>query len=57
MWSIAMGVFHRIAGHTKWHKATRGDQFIWRRWTPTGWEYREMTEAEQSDAIAMWAIR
>lgn len=57
MWSIATKFLRRVAGHTKWHEATKGDRFVWRRWTADGWEYRKMTEAEHNEAIAMWSIK
>jgi len=57
MWNIAIGVVRRFLRHTEWHEATRGNQFIWRRWTPSGWEYREMTDEEERLSSDQWSIR
>jgi hypothetical protein len=57
MWNTAIGLARRLLRQTEWHEATACDRFIWRRWTPDGWEYREMTDEQQRRSFEQWSIK
>lgn len=44
-------------GWTAWHQAGRDGKFYWRRWRKGHWEFREMADDEQADALIDWSIR
>lgn len=52
MWDLAMRLMRRLMRQTEWHASADTPNAVMHRWTPHGWERRDMTDEERAAHMA-----